>query len=137
MNKRLTFAAAALAAAVVLPAAAHAAYTTGSVNLRSGPGTSYARLTTVPAGAYVDVYDCASWCRVSWNGYEGWISGSYVDAGYTPRSERPRAYAPRYSYRDRDDRWDRYWDGPRYRERDRYSYYRPYAPGGVYFGFGF
>lgn len=135
MNKRLSLAAAALAAAVVVPSVANAAYTTGSVNLRSGPGTNYARLTTVPAGAYVDVYDCSSWCRVSWNGYEGWISGSYVDAGYAPRVERPR-YAPRYTYRDRyNDR--RYWDGPRYRDRDRYSYYRPYSPGGVYFGFGF
>jgi uncharacterized protein YraI len=135
MNKRLTLAAAVFAAGITLPAVASAAvgYTTGSVNLRTGPSTSYARITTVPAGSPVEVHDCASWCRVSWNGYTGWMSGNYVDVGYRGRYERPRYYTPRYSYRDRYR--DRYWDGPRYRYRDRYSDYRP--GGGIYFGFGF
>jgi len=135
--KKLTLAAAAFVAALAIPAVASAApgYTTGSVHLRSGPGTTYQRLTTLPAGAQIDIGGCSSWCQVSWRGYHGWIASSYVDIA---RYDGPRYYGPHY-YRgphyydygwDRYSRWDRWDRGPYY----RFGYRQP--RGGLYFGFG-
>ena len=45
--------------------AADAAVVTGDLNLRSGPGTGYRVIDTMPAGSYVDVIGCTgAWCRV-------------------------------------------------------------------------
>ena len=56
--------------ALAVPAAAEAAYTDSSVNLRNGPGTEYGIIVTLPAGAYVAVRYCQpSWCSVTANGY--------------------------------------------------------------------
>ncbi len=72
---------------------ADAAQTSGAVNLRTGPGVSYAKLTTIPAYANINVYNCNySWCQVGWQGWQGWISARYVasDVRYTT----PRYVAP-------------------------------------------
>jgi len=50
-----------------------------AVNLREGPGTKHAVITTVPEGAEVDVTACESWCQVRYGDYEGWISARYID----------------------------------------------------------
>ena len=81
----------AMALAVVPPAIAAAApgQVTGSVNLRAGPSTGYPIITTIPAGARIDVRNCASWCSVGFAGYSGWVSASYVAAGaYRPAVPR-------------------------------------------------
>ena len=54
---------------------------TASVNLRTGPGTSYAVLGVVPAGAGVTVHSCNSgysWCDINHRGVRGYIAGRYL-----------------------------------------------------------
>ena len=74
--------------ALAVPAAAEAAYTATSVNLRSGPGTDYGVILTLPAGAHVNVHDCQpSWCSVTADGYNGCFGLYAVDFD---RDDRPR-----------------------------------------------
>src|SRR5215211_1316267 len=69
---------------------AQAAYTTGSVNVRSGPGTNYYVITTAPAGAWVNVASCVpGWCQVGYRGITGWMASSFI-----ARSAAPRYYPP-------------------------------------------
>ncbi|TAM18000.1 MAG: hypothetical protein EPN68_14945, partial [Rhodanobacter sp.] len=68
---------------LVLPLTILAAdgYTTGNVNLRAGPDTSYPRLDTLPAGAPVDIQGCTSgweWCDVVFQGERGWVAGNFI-----------------------------------------------------------
>lgn len=70
-----------LAAGTLLLSAgiASAAVVTNDLNLRSGPGTGYRVIDTMPAGAYVNVIGCdGSWCRVSWQGRVGYASSGYI-----------------------------------------------------------
>ncbi|MDX2317368.1 MAG: SH3 domain-containing protein [Hyphomicrobiaceae bacterium] len=56
-------------------ASAREAETASALSLREGPGTNYARLLTMPAGARVRVKGCrAGWCAVNWDGYAGYAS---------------------------------------------------------------
>ena len=51
-------------------------YTSTNLNLRSGPGTSYEVLTTIPLGRSVEMAescDC-SWIKVRYNGKAGYVS---------------------------------------------------------------
>jgi len=57
----------------------------GSVNLRAGPGTNYARITTIPAGARVNVLRCGRWCEVFYAGRKGWASAAYIARRSAPR----------------------------------------------------
>jgi hypothetical protein len=69
------------AALVFMPAIASAApaVATGSVNVRSGPGTSYGVIDTLRAGQTVDVLGCRSgWCYVEKSGPDGYVSSSYL-----------------------------------------------------------
>jgi len=93
------------------------AYATGSVNVRSGPGTGYHVVDQLYRGQQVNVQDCrGSWCRVSKSGPDGWVSARYLSAG---------------SY---DDGYydDDYYDDqvvivrPRHRHRDPVYYYDDY-----------
>jgi uncharacterized protein YraI len=62
--------------------AANAAVVTGDLNLRSGPGTGYRVIGTMPAGSYVDVLGCSgAWCRVEFGGAVGYASASYLGGG--------------------------------------------------------
>lgn len=73
-----------LAAGVVLASAgiASAATVTGDLNLRSGPGTNYRVIDTMPAGAQVRVIGCGgAWCRVNWRGAVGFASANYLGEG--------------------------------------------------------
>jgi uncharacterized protein YraI len=147
MTPRAFLAGSALAAALVLPsvAAAVPGYTTGNVNVRTGPGTQYQAITTAPAGSGVDILGCIpgrAWCDIVLGNLRGWVSGRYVQEGgaVVQQYAVPRYVAPspvvRFSfgntwYDDDDDwRWrshympryrdrhDRDWDG-RDRDRDR------------------
>lgn len=77
--------------------------TTGSLNMRSGPSTAYARILTLPAGARVESLSVAStgWHKVSYTGKTGYISNRYITlvsrtavSAPTPVSapESPRGY---------------------------------------------
>jgi uncharacterized protein YraI len=76
-------------AAMAIPAT-----TTANVNFRSGPGTSFASMGTVPSGSQVDMGECddgGTWCTVTVNGQSGFMSGQYLQAD-DDQSAWPRAY---------------------------------------------
>ena len=57
------------------------AQTTTAVNLRSGPGTDYSKITTLAAGTYLTVLstDTAGWIQVQTSsGQTGYVSSDYV-----------------------------------------------------------
>ncbi|KQW28171.1 hypothetical protein ASE36_17225 [Rhizobium sp. Root274] len=151
--KKLWLMAAVAASTVGLPVIAEAApaFSTGNVNMRSGPSTQYPPVIVIPVGSQVDIRGClssANWCDVAYAGYRGWVSGSYLQASYSQRRVYvdPQYYRPlgiptvtfsigsywddhyrnRSFYRDRD-RWrdnDGWRDRDRQRERDRDRYRR-------------
>ena len=54
-------------------------YTTGGVNLRSGPGTSYDKVTTVSLGSEVQAAAKQDgWTFVSVDGKFGWINSDFL-----------------------------------------------------------
>ena len=56
-----------------------AARTTGNVNLRSGAGTDYSRITVIGKGTNITVLSVGgSWSQVSCNGQTGYISNKYL-----------------------------------------------------------
>jgi uncharacterized protein YraI len=71
----------ALLLALALPAGAETfgAVTTGAVNVRSGAGTEFERLTTLPRGTPVSVDVCdGGWCSIKADGVSGWVSARYL-----------------------------------------------------------
>lgn len=54
--------------------------TTGSLNMRTGPSTAYARILTLPAGARVESLSVAStgWHLVNYAGKTGYLSNRYI-----------------------------------------------------------
>jgi uncharacterized protein YraI len=148
--KKLWLMVAVAASTAGLPAIAEAApaFSTGNVNMRSGPSTQYPPVIVIPVGSQVDIRGCmssANWCDVAYAGYRGWVSGSYLQASYSqrrvyvdPQYYRPLGiptvtfsigrywddhYRSRSFYRDRD-RWrdnDGWRDRDRNRDRDRRS----------------
>lgn len=85
------------------------AFATGNVNVRSGPGTGYAKVDVLRRGERVDVQQCrGSWCFVEKRGPDGWVSANYLDRGRGgggwnnrpgwdngPGWDRPPVYNPR------------------------------------------
>ena len=123
----LALAASFLAGCLALPDSALAAngYTTGSVNMRTGPGVNYPRIAVIPRGAGVTIRGCVRdhrWCDVSWRGWRGWVSARYL---VWTRYRRP-IYRPghpplwggpiiQFRFERYHDRW--YRDRPYYRKR--------------------
>ncbi len=53
--------------------------TATSLNLRTGPGTTYAVLTSMPKGTIVNVEaESAGWYKVTWGSHTGWCTGDYL-----------------------------------------------------------
>jgi uncharacterized protein YraI len=78
MLRALTLAGA-LFLGVALPTPVEAAYTTGWVNIRSGPGMHYPVVYIAWPNVPFDVHDCGRyWCSITYNGVEGWISARWV-----------------------------------------------------------
>jgi uncharacterized protein YraI len=53
------------------------------LNLRAGPNVSYQIIGVIPASQPVTVDGCletSNWCRVSYDGVDGWASGDYLTA---------------------------------------------------------
>ena len=54
--------------------------TNDAVNMRSGPGTDYDKVTLVPAGTEVEkLGDSGDWTQVSYNGSTGYIRSDFLD----------------------------------------------------------
>lgn len=73
----------AFATAMVTAGSAFAAsaMVTADLNIRTGPSTHYRVITAIPDRSLVDVRGCTrgyGWCRVEWNGYQGWAASSYL-----------------------------------------------------------
>ena len=67
-------------------------YTTAGVNLRSGPGTSYNRITTVDFGEKVQVAARESgWAFVNTGSRFGWISSDYLSTSQPAPPRRAEA----------------------------------------------
>lgn len=93
------------------------AVATGNVNVRSGPGTGYARVDVLTRGQQVDVQYCrGSWCFVEKRGPDGWVSANYLSRGgwqddddwdrpphWNPRPPRPPHWDP---YPPRPPHWN-------------------------------
>ena len=102
-NKFIAGGLAALALIATTAAATAApAFATGSVNVRTGPGTHYAKVDTLRRGEQVDVLQCqGGWCYVQKSGPDGWVSANYLSRGGNPgwddddNWERPPQVIPR------------------------------------------
>ncbi|WP_372838874.1 SH3 domain-containing protein [Phaeovulum sp.] len=79
--QRVAAALAALLASAVAAAAVEAVSTTW-LNVRSGPGTGFAVLTTLAPDMVVEVTECQDngWCYVEHIGPSGWVSSTYLAA---------------------------------------------------------
>jgi uncharacterized protein YraI len=92
MMKLLKAAALAFACMGATAAVAAPALVTTNLNVRTGPGTNYGSIGSLPNGAIVDVVGCTSgysWCRVNYRGLDGWASSRYLaqqEGGYAGRS---------------------------------------------------
>ena len=83
--------------------AASAAVATSSVNVRTGPGTSYHVIDQLFPGEPVAITDRSSgWCEIARPGPNGWVSCAYL-------AQTPFDNGPRF---DRRHRYDPYFDGP-------------------------
>jgi len=52
-----------------------------AVNVRSGPGVSFAKIDALHAGQAVNVTECqGGWCYVEKTGPDGWVSGNFLQA---------------------------------------------------------
>jgi uncharacterized protein YraI len=90
LNKSLAAGGVLAGALVVSAAVAAPGVASGNVNMRTGPGTGYSIITTIPVGAPIEVFECGSWCKVGYAGTQGFVSANYVGSGYTDPA--PRAY---------------------------------------------
>lgn len=83
---RMNVIAAGLAASLMTSAAAQAAVATTSLNVRSGPSTSYRVVDTLRPGEQVSIRECISngWCYVIKSGPDGWASGKYLSDRRSP-----------------------------------------------------
>lgn len=78
-------------------AEAYQAVTTSPVNVRTGAGTAYARLATLPRGASVWVDACRlGWCAVNAGSVTGWVSARYLSGatGGANSYRAPSVYRP-------------------------------------------
>lgn len=69
------------------------ARTTGSVNVRIGPGTSYRIVAVAPPGTVVRTTGTANlgWLPVTWGRTSGWIHSNFLVGGPTPGAAAPAA----------------------------------------------
>jgi hypothetical protein len=86
------------AALVFLPAGASAAsaVATSTVNVRSGPSTSYSVIGSLHPGETVDVAGCRSgWCYLS--DENGYVSSSYLRRGSSSGSNSGTTFEPNFN----------------------------------------
>lgn len=83
------------AAEPVVNAMSEQGHVNQTLNVRTGPGTGYSRIGSVsPYTTYEITGEASGWYRISYNGGEGWISGSYTTLGAAPEAPAPEPAAP-------------------------------------------
>ncbi|TPW28658.1 DUF1236 domain-containing protein [Pararhizobium mangrovi] len=96
----------ALAGSAACAFAATSATATANLNVRSGPGPQYAASGVIRNGDEVTVDGCiqnSQWCRVSYDGGQGWAYARYLTATYENRTvviedERDALGVPQVTY---------------------------------------
>ncbi len=85
----------------------YTAYSTASLNVRSGPGIEYGIISWVNNGQYVVVLSASgSWKKVLFNGTRiGYVSGAYLSSGSSSSSSYSAASLTVPSYKQTDSRW--------------------------------
>ncbi|GHF46657.1 DUF1236 domain-containing protein [Seohaeicola zhoushanensis] len=71
--------------ALAAPASALTANATTDLNLRAGPGAQYPVEGVIQTADAVDVQGCiagSEWCKVMYDGKEGWAHSAYLTASY-------------------------------------------------------
>lgn len=59
-----------------------------SLNMRSGPGTNYDMIDSIPFGATLTITDAVNgWYKTSYNGTEGYVSSDYITLDAAPEPE--------------------------------------------------
>ena len=105
------------------------AVTHSNVNLRNGPGTTYAIVTLIPAGSSVDVNDCKNeWCHVAFHGQDGYI----IESSIAPGAPRPMVRRPPPGYAGPPPGYG--GPPPGYGGPPPGYYYPPPPPYGYYYG---
>ncbi len=135
----MRFLAMACAVALLMAAAPHPAraamsdaVTTADVNMRSGPGTGYPVIATLPQGSLVAVNACLpdrKWCDITWRNRRGWVFAAYL--AFQRRVEPgPWVGGPviLYDYGDYSDRYRRHRKNDRDRHRPRKDWPRADRP---------
>jgi len=82
-------------AAPIKRSPARLALAVSDVNLRSAPGTTSEKITTIPGGSTVRISGCTGeWCAVSWHGRSGFAIARAFDSGNArqARNYRPAPY---------------------------------------------
>ncbi len=85
MKRVMSSAIAALFLGATSSAFAYDGFATGNVNLRAGPDVEYPIVTTIPAGAPLEIQGCTDaweWCDVVFDGARGWVAGNYIQYEY-------------------------------------------------------
>jgi len=114
--------------ALLSAGSALAAVATGSVNVRTGPSVSFAKVDTLYRGEQVSITDrVGGWCFVLKSGPDGWVSCRYLaGSGVVLRAQpsislsfgigiSPRHMHHKRMHHDWDDDWwddDGHWSGP-------------------------
>lgn len=64
--------------------------TTATLNMRTGVGTGFPSIGTIPAGMVVEAKESSGgWYKVVYNGKEGWSSGTYLVSASAPSAPAP------------------------------------------------
>lgn len=80
---KVLFLTAVVTAGMVVAGAAQAAnaIVTAALNVRTGPGTGYRVIGSIPNRSPINVHSCTTayrWCQVSYGGFSGWASSRYL-----------------------------------------------------------
>lgn len=100
MHRILTTSALATIASLGFASAAFADQATASVNVRSGPGTSYRVVDTLYPGEQVNIETCRSngWCLIEHSGPDGWVSSRYLNNDGDDYGDRAGRSSPNVSF---------------------------------------
>ena len=133
--------AATMVAALSAAASAKQVNVNADTNLRKAPGTTSEVITLIPKGEKVEADSCdAGWCKVSWNGRDGYAIGRNLAIGLPTRKVAQhyrKSYRPRYYVEDYDDDGGPAVYDPSYLQGYFYGprvYYGYYPHGGPYWG---
>lgn len=104
-------------------AAQNTAVVVTDLNVRTGPGTGYPRIRTLPGGTSVQVEGCTpdNWCEIVAYRVRGWVSGNYLDGYGRPSYQAappPAIIIQPYPEYRRDWRHDRRYDRRHDRRKD-------------------